>query len=94
VFFRDLVQVMAIVIQLWFWATPIIYDPDLLHGWMKTVATWNPPTVFIMSIRELLINGRIPSMADWAWMGTLSVGAVVAGSAVLDRLRTDLRDAL
>jgi lipopolysaccharide transport system permease protein len=94
VFFRDLAQAMGIASQLWFWATPVIYDPSLLRGWMHTVALWNPPTVFIMAVREVLIVGRLPAAADWAWMVALCAGSLAVGASVLDRLRSDLRDAL
>lgn len=94
VFFRDIAQVVGIASQIWFWVTPVVYDPNLLHGWMRDVVRWNPPAVFIMSVRELLIAGRMPPPADWVWMLVLCFGTSALGGFVLRRLRSDLRDAL
>jgi homopolymeric O-antigen transport system permease protein len=94
VFFRDVTQIMSIVIQVWFWLTPIVYHETSLGPWMTRVMEWNPPTAYILAVRGLLIDGAVPSWTDWTWMAGLAVLFSALGASLLQRLSSDLRDAL
>jgi lipopolysaccharide transport system permease protein len=94
VFFRDVQQIMAIVLQFWFWLTPIVYDETSLGPRLTEVMRWNPPTAYILAVRRLLLEGILPSAADWLWMAGLAVLLSALGASILQRLSSDLRDAL
>jgi len=94
VFFRDVTQVVALVVQFWFWLTPVVYDAAALGPRLTEVMHWNPVTPFILGVRGLLVEGTLPTAGSWlamvAWAGSLSI----AGALMIRRLRSDLRDAL
>lgn len=94
VFFRDVQQVMSIVLQFWFWLTPIVYHESSLGPRLTEVMRWNPPSAYIVAVRDLLIEGAFPSLADWLWMAGLAIFFTAVGASVLQRLSSDLRDAL
>jgi lipopolysaccharide transport system permease protein len=94
VFFRDVAQIVAIVVQFWFWLTPVVYNPSALGPRLQAVMEWNPVTPFILGVRGLLVEGLPPSAAQWAWMAAWACGLCMAGARMIDRLRSDLRDAL
>jgi lipopolysaccharide transport system permease protein len=94
VFFRDVQQIMAIVLQFWFWLTPIVYDETSLGPRLTAVMRWNPPTAYILAVRRLLLEGTVPAAADWLWMAGLAVLLSALGASILQRLSSDLRDAL
>jgi lipopolysaccharide transport system permease protein len=94
VFFRDVTQIMGIVLQFWFWLTPIVYDETSLGPRLTEVMRWNPPTAYILAIRRLLIEGTIPAAGDWLWMVGLGLLLPALGASILQRLSSDLRDAL
>jgi ABC-type polysaccharide/polyol phosphate export permease len=94
VFFRDVVQIMSIVVQVWFWLTPVVYDETSLGPRMTEVMRWNPPTAYILAVRRLLIEGTVPAPGDWLWMAGLALLFSALGAAILQRLSSDLRDAL
>jgi lipopolysaccharide transport system permease protein len=94
VFFRDVTQIMGIVLQFWFWLTPIVYDETSLGPWLTTAMQWNPPTAYILAVRRLLIEGRVPAPGDWLWMVGLALLLPALGASMLQRLSSDLRDAL
>ena len=60
--FRDLNQVWEVVTHAGFFIAPVIYPigvlPERLHGYLYL---W-PPTPIIVFSREVLINGRVPSL--------------------------------
>jgi lipopolysaccharide transport system permease protein len=94
VFFRDVTQIMSIVLQFWFWLTPIVYDKTSLGPRMTRVMEWNPPTAYILAVRKLLIEGAAPAPGEWMWMAGLAVLFSALGASMLQRLSSDLRDAL
>jgi lipopolysaccharide transport system permease protein len=94
VFFRDVTQIMSIVLQFWFWLTPIVYHETSLGPRLTNVMRWNPPTAYIVAVRHLLLEGAVPAAADWLWMTGLAVLFSALGASILQRLSSDLRDAL
>jgi lipopolysaccharide transport system permease protein len=94
VFFRDVTQVVALVVQFWFWLTPVVYDAAALGPRLTEVMQWNPVTPFILGVRGLLVEGAFPSA--WAWLSMVgwAVSLSLAGGLMIRRLRSDLRDAL
>jgi lipopolysaccharide transport system permease protein len=94
VFFRDVTQIVSIVLQFWFWLTPIVYDETSLGPRLTEVMKWNPPTAYIVAVRRLLVDGTVPAAGDWLWMAGLALLLSGLGASVLQRLSSDLRDAL
>ena len=94
VFFRDVTQIMSIVVQVWFWLTPVVYAETALGPRLTEVMRWNPPTAYILAIRRLLIDGVVPSAAEWMWMAGLAVLFTALGASLLQHLSSELRDAL
>lgn len=62
VFFRDVGQFFSILLQFWFWFTPIVYPlsiiPEHFHGLLKL----NPLAPMIGAYQTILVNARWP---DW-----------------------------
>lgn len=62
VFFRDIGQLFGVLIQFWFWLTPIVYPANILpqsvQDWMK----FNPMLAVIQSYQTILVHGQMP---DW-----------------------------
>jgi ABC-type polysaccharide/polyol phosphate export permease len=62
VYFRDLGYLWQILLQIWFFATPIIYSPELLRGrgspWVERLALANPMYDFTNSFRQVLYHGQ------------------------------------
>ena len=86
VYFRDLRYLWTIIIQVMFFATPIIYTPDKIAGKvppiLEFILHWNPIAVFILSFRHLLYSGRAPEWGHIAYLLVASVVAFVGGWAI------------
>ena len=78
VYFRDLRYLWTIIIQVMFFATPIIYTPDKIEGKVPQVLEfilhWNPMAVFVQAFRDLLYSGRAP---HWGRIGYLVIASVI-----------------
>jgi ABC-type polysaccharide/polyol phosphate export permease len=96
VHFRDIREILANVLTLWFFATPIIYpwfQPGLER--FRFFFNLNPFTHLAISYQEILFfRGPI---GHWRWLlalGMASVGLFLAGYWVFDRLRDSFAEAV
>jgi len=92
VHFRDLKDLLANLITLWFFATPIIYPMQLAaqvgQGLSKRVLDLNPFTHLAISYQEILFYDG--PFGHWKWLLALLVGSAglfLVGYAMFDRLR-------
>jgi ABC-2 type transport system permease protein len=92
VYFRDLAYLLTIVLQFWFYLTPILYPVDLvvtqsdrLGGLLGTpitlldLYTLNPVEGFIEIFRNLLYDNRLPELSTMVIALGWTVIALVAG---------------
>jgi lipopolysaccharide transport system permease protein len=63
VFFRDVGQFFTILLQFWFWFTPIVYPASILPDWVRPWLVWNPMAALIQTYQAILVKGQAP---DWA----------------------------
>src|ERR671913_2296412 len=88
VHFRDLKDLLGNLVQLWFFATPIIYPmqqaPENMRQWLNL----NPMTHIMISYQEVLL---FPGPhGHWKWLmahAVASIGVFLVGYFVFDRLR-------
>src|SRR5262245_42625916 len=60
VFIRDVRQVVLIVLQFWFWLTPIVYVPTIITGRYKDWLFLNPMTPLVNAYQNILVFGVEP----------------------------------
>lgn len=74
VFFRDVGQFFTVVLQFWFWLTPVVYPASILPQKMQTVLQYNPMTILITSYQQILVNGVWP---NWHTLWPVALVAVL-----------------
>jgi lipopolysaccharide transport system permease protein len=62
VFFRDVGQAFNVLLQFWFWMTPIVYPITILPERAQALLDYNPMTGLIGAYQTILVRGEIP---DW-----------------------------
>lgn len=94
VFLRDFQQVTAIVFQLWFWFTPVVYLHDALPELARKALLLNPAFPFIKSFHDLLYFDQYPSLRVWAAMIVTVVISISIGAFVYKKSIATVRDQL
>jgi lipopolysaccharide transport system permease protein len=92
VFFRDVMQLVHIVISFWIYLTPILYPISMLPEWAKTVMYFNPLFPFISVYQSLFVSGALD---DWNMLLLSSLWAAlffVTGSFVFNKLKYEFAD--
>lgn len=80
VFFRDVGQLFGIVLQFWFWLTPIVYPASILPETARRLMTFNPMASLVAAYQAILVNGRWPQWQT-LWLVTL-LAALLCGLGV------------
>ncbi|MEP7019136.1 MAG: ABC transporter permease [Pseudonocardiales bacterium] len=96
IYFRDLAHIVAVVLQLLFYATPILYPdtigPLVKHPLLHNLILCNPMTDFVLLFRDL-VYGLDPGRLN-IWAGALGWTAFMFGFAmfVFNRYGRDLAE--
>jgi lipopolysaccharide transport system permease protein len=79
-FYRDVKYLFEAVIQVWMFATAVLYPVDRIGGWIGLLMRMNPMTPIIEAFRDIILLGRLPGPAfaaaaitslvllSWAWL--------------------------
>ncbi len=95
-FHRDVGQIVAVVLNLWFWLTPIVWTPEMVPEKWLWVFRLNPMFHVVEGYRNALVYGE-PFWADALAEGPywLAAGLVfVLGAALFGRLKPEFADVL
>ena len=88
VHFRDIRDILANLLTLWFFTTPIIYPIQIMdHSRLRFLFDLNPMTHIILAYQDVLYHGRLPSMLKLSCMALFSIMAFLICYAIFDRLR-------
>lgn len=78
VFFRDVGQLFGLVIQFWFWGTPIVYPTSILPESVRSLMSFNPMANLIVACQDILVAGQWP-----AWQRLLPVTILAVAMCAL-----------
>lgn len=73
VFFRDVGQMTGIVLQFWFWFTPIIYPPSILPESAAALLKLNPMVPLIQAYQGIFVYGAWPQWSTLWPMALVSI---------------------
>lgn len=90
VYFRDLTYLWAIALQVWFFATPVVYPPSLIDAnapsWAARILEQNPTSRFAEVFRAMLYDGSAPPWGSLGILALWSIAALVLGWWIFTRL--------
>jgi teichoic acid transport system permease protein len=96
VYLRDTSQVVGIFIQIGFWAIPIVWGPESLHGVAKIILKLNPIYYIVQGYREIFLTGEVfwshPIYATYYW--GVSTVIFLLGIYTFRKLRLNFADVL
>lgn len=94
VFFRDVGQMLGVVMQIWMWSLPVVYLEEVLPAEYQALLPWNPAYPFLWAVRELYLRAELPP--PWVWAAMLGWGLAASGlgAILLERMRAEIRDVL
>lgn len=73
VFFRDVGQMLTVILQFWFWFTPVVYPASIIPERLQSLMYLNPMYSLIHAYQEIFVYQRIPSLLPVVAVAVLSL---------------------
>lgn len=73
VFFRDVGQLSGVLLQFWFWATPVVYPATILPEWMRPWMNLNPMYHLMRGYQNIFVAGQWPVWQNLALLAFVAV---------------------
>ena len=91
--YRDLSILVSFGVQLWMYATPIVYPMSALEdGWMKTILLINPVTAPVELFRYAVLGQGTIMTGSLVLSGVLSVAILLLGVMVFNKVEKTFMD--
>ncbi|TPJ80185.1 ABC transporter permease [Mesorhizobium sp. B2-6-2] len=94
VFVRDVAQVMLIVLQLWYWLTPIVYPANVLPEQYAFLLNLNPLAPLAALYQDALLFDRWPSAESLVMPAALGMVSMAFAIVFFRRASPELIDVL
>jgi ABC-2 type transport system permease protein len=85
VYYRDIKHFLEVLLQLWFWVTPIIWSISLIPEKYRSFAWMNPFTPFVAAYRDVILRNRIPGFPTIIALIALGVLVLLLGTVIFRR---------
>jgi len=86
VFVRDIDHFVSVILTLGFYATPIVYQADMLPEKFQWVLKINPIAQLVESYRDILYYHRLPDLMMMGIWGGLSIILLASGYMIFKKL--------
>lgn len=95
VFLRDIPQTLAVVLNLWFYLTPIVYPASAIPAQWRVYIFWLNPLAAIAEIyRDLILVGHVNHWGEWSLATLVATVVFAIGLWCYRRLRPAFADVL
>lgn len=95
VFLRDIPQTLGVIINLWFYVTPIVYPVSAIpEQWRAWVYWLNPLAVIAEIYRDIVLVGEVKRWVEWGIVSVISVIVFYTGLKCYQKLRSAFADVL
>ena len=94
VFYRDIQQTVSVVLQFWFWLTPIVYIAPTLPDMARTVLNWNPLWPIISAYQGIFLEHQAPDWSTLIYPLTLGIIFSLLGVYAFYKLQGEIVDEL
>ncbi|MEO8020990.1 ABC transporter permease [Polaromonas sp.] len=94
VFFRDAGQLSGLLLQFWFWATPIVYPASILPEWLRPWMNLNPMYQLMQGYQNIFVAGQLPDWQNLALVTLFSAGLALYAVSLFRRHSSEMVDEL
>ncbi len=79
-FFKDLKEAVPVIVQLWFWSTPIIYMKSMIYDKYPFIVDYNPFYYFVEIYQNIFLFSKAPTLESIITIAAMTgVVLIIAG---------------
>ncbi len=94
VFFRDLQHIVGVIMQLLFYATPVVYSIDTIPANYQWILKLNPMTYIIEGYRNIVYYQTMPDMKKIGIVLVLGIVLTIIGYFIFNKLQKKFAEEL
>lgn len=94
VFVRDIGQIAPIVLNFWFWLTPIVYVADALPVEFKDFFYYNPMTGVVMGYQNILVYNKAVDINTLIYPSVLAICSLLIALIMYFKANEEMADVL
>ncbi|MEH2361252.1 ABC transporter permease [Nostoc sp.] len=95
VFLRDIPQTLIVILNIWFYATPLVYPASAIPEQWRSLVFWLNPIAAIAEVyRDIVLTGEVKHWGEWGVSSTVAIVVFCFGFSVYKRLRPAFADVL
>lgn len=95
VFLRDIPQTLGVILNIWFYATPLVYPASTIpEQWRSWIFWLNPIAAIAEVYRDLILVGEVKHWGEWGVAFIVSLVVFCCGFSLYRRLRPAFADVL
>jgi lipopolysaccharide transport system permease protein len=94
VFVRDIGQIVPIILQIWFWFTPVVYPMNIIPEEFRSMLLVNPMFYIVDGYHNVLVYGSAPDLSLVAIVGAVAGAFLLLGLFMFRRAAAEMVDVL
>lgn len=94
VFVRDVGQVVPILLQVWFWFTPVVYPVNIIPERFKGIMDMNPMFPIVSAYHDILVYAKTPDIQQIALTTMVALVLMLLGLFMFRRAAPEMVDVL
>jgi len=91
-FFKDLRETVPIIIQLWFWMTPIIYMKEMIMNKYPLLLIYNPFYHYVHIYQDIFLYGTHPTIKSLLIITILSAFSLFIAGYLYKKMISTIKD--
>ncbi len=64
VYFRDTTKLLSYIMRIWLYASPVLWQPDMITGWFRIILYLNPLGQILSANSRIWIDGATPTLSQ------------------------------
>lgn len=94
VYFRDLQHFLGVILQLLFYATPIVYSIETIPEGFRWILQINPMTYIIEGFRDIFYNQTMPNLKMLGIIFVIGIITCIVGYSIFNKLQKKFAEEL
>ncbi|HEX8593766.1 MAG TPA: ABC transporter permease [Pseudomonas sp.] len=94
VFVRDVGQVIPILLQVWFWFTPVVYPANIIPDRFRAYMDMNPMYPIVTAYHDILVYAKTPDVTQVGVTIVISLALLLLGLFMFRRAAPEMVDVL
>ena len=90
--YRDLSLLVTFGVQLWMYATPVVYPVSMVTGLMRWILIFNPMTAIIEIFRYAFLGGQLIPLWYWGISGAMTLISLLIGIVLFSKVEKNFMD--